>query len=296
MQNKKILFTTDRFEVVDSDGRQGIVPSGLNVVVMPFERDDKGLPKNIGVLREFNPLRSGNYSITLITGGAEGEDPDLLSTAIRETKEESGYDVPDPERWFYLGLLTTSKLVSGECPCFAVDVTTLTPKEKEGDGSEGERKSEFKLVSVKEALQTDDCYVPSVFMRMFRFIFGKEMGEPKEEEKEEQIDPLLKAENLRKRLDIKYLNYDGIIGSAVKEVTAVKVGEGKVNEKKKIEATKKDDVIAAPEIPKTYFIEYYAKEITPDVESIPSEVNGIKIVVTLMDEIPKEEPKKEETK
>ena len=242
---KKIIHKNEQFNVIELNGIQGIEPTDLCVVVMPFEKDQRGLPKNIGVLNEYNPMREGSYSMTLVTGRAEGEDPDVLSTAIRELKEESGYDVPDPERWYYLGLMTTSKFVMQELPCFAVDVTGIEKKEKEGDGSESEEKSKFNMVTVKEALNSNDAFIPTLFMKIFRYIFGFDLSK-------EANDPLETINALKKRLDITYLNIDGVNGSLVRH-----------------------DLQGDP------YIEYTVKEITDDIKSIPSNVEGVNIVIKI---------------
>jgi 8-oxo-dGTP pyrophosphatase MutT (NUDIX family) len=241
---KKVIHKTEYFEVIEKDGMVGIEPIELCVVVMPFERDQRGLPKTLGVLKEYNPMRDGDYSITLVTGRAEGEDPDVLSTAMRELKEESGYDVQDPERWFYLGMMTGSKLVSQELPCFAVDVTGLTKEEKEGDGTKSEAKSEFLMMPVKDALNTNDAFVPTLFMKIFKYIFGFDIGKDEE--------PNDKLNNLKKKLDITYLNIDGVNGSLIRH-----------------------DLQGDP------YIEYTVREITDDVKAIPTQIDGVNIVIKI---------------
>lgn len=246
MKNEKeTVYSTEFFDVIQVGDMVGIEPTELCVVVMPFERDQRGLPKTLGVLKEYNPMRDGNFSITLVTGRAEGEDPDILATAMRELKEESGYDVQETERWFYLGNMTVSKLVMQELPCFAVDVTGLERAQKEGDGSEDEAKSEFIQMQVKEALNTNDAFVPTLFMKIFRYIFGFDIG--KEEE-----TPDDKINLLKKRIDIIYLNIDGVIGSLVRH-----------------------DLQGDP------YIEYTVKEINDDVKTIPSKVEGINIIIKI---------------
>ena len=245
-KEKKIIHKTEYFNVIEKDGMFGIEPTELCVVVMPFEKDQRGLPKTLGVLKEYNPMREGNFSITLVTGRAEGEDPDVLSTAIRELKEESGYDVQDPDRWFYLGLMTGSKVVNQEHPCFAVDVTGLQRAEKEGDGSESEDKSEFIQMTVKEALNTSDAFIPTLFMKIFKYIFGFDIGG------KDEAEPSDKVNSLKKRIDITYLNIDGVIGSLVRH-----------------------DLQGEP------YIEYTVREITDDIKTIPAQVDGVNIIIKI---------------
>lgn len=176
---KEIIYSTDKFDVIEKDDQIGIEPNGVMVMVMPFTTDQRGLPLEIGVLNEFNEFRKGNYTNTLITGMSEDEDPDVLSTAQRELNDMAGYDVPESERWYFLGFITGSKMVQQEIPCFACNITGLTPKVKETEEDVNPEDkvattnvSKFMLIPANDALETDDCFVPTLFMRVFRYIFG----------------------------------------------------------------------------------------------------------------------------
>ena len=245
-EEKEVLHETPYFEVVMNKEMYGVEVADLAVVVMPFEKDKKGLPKSVGILKEYNPMRRGDYSKTLVTGRAEGEDPDVLSTAMRELKEESGYDVTDPDRWYYLGMMTTSKLVDQELPCFAVDVTDIEIGEAEGDGTESEEKSEFTMMSVKEALDTDDCFIPTVFMKIFKYIFGFDL-----DVNTSSVEDRLNY--IKKKLDITYLNIEGVNGSILRY-----------------------DLHGNP------YIEYTVKEITDDIKELIKPItDGVNVVYKL---------------
>lgn len=207
-ENRKVIHQASYFDVVQSGSMVGLELHDVSVVVMAFERDLHGLPKNLGILKEYNPLRRGNYSKTLVTGRTDDEDPDILATAMREFKEESGYDVVDPERWCFLGFMTGSKMVDQEHPCFAVDITGLEAEEKKGDGTESERKSEFKVVTVKEALDTTDCYIPTLFLKMFKYIFNVNDFVQNDED---EVD----VDAVRQKLDKLVMNIEGVNGSLV---------------------------------------------------------------------------------
>jgi len=142
-------------------------------------------------------------------------------------------------------MMTGSKLVMQEHPCFAVDVTGIERAQKEGDGSESEEKSEFIQMPVKEALNTNDAFVPTLFMKIFRYIFGFNMG--KEEASQDD-----KLANLKKKLDITYLNIDGVNGSLVRH-----------------------DIQGEP------YIEYTVREITDDIKSIPAKIEGVNIIIKI---------------
>lgn len=172
MENNKILFEAPNLNVVERDGRVGIVPTYMNVVVMPFVSDNQGLPLAIGILREPNPFREGGFSISLITGTSEDEDPDLLTTAKRELEEESGFKADDNARWYYLGSVTSSKFVDHEQPCFAVDVTGLEKGEPKTDGSEEEKNMEFKFIPANDVVKAKDIFIPGLFLKLFKYVLG----------------------------------------------------------------------------------------------------------------------------
>lgn len=168
--DSNILFENNLFRVEERNGSTGMIPLFTNVVIMPFISDDQGLPLSIGVLKEPNPFREGGMSICLISGTSEEEDPDLLATAKRELKEESGYDVQDNKKWFYLGSVTSSKFVDHEQPCFAVDVTDVTKGEP--DETEKENGMEFKFISANDVVKHKDIFIPGLFLKLFKFVLG----------------------------------------------------------------------------------------------------------------------------
>lgn len=172
MENDKILYESPNLHVIERDGRVGVVPTFTNVVVMPFVSDDQGLPLAIGILKEPNPFREGGFSISLITGTSEDDDPDLLSTAKRELEEESGFKADDNSRWYYLGSVTSSKFVDHEQPCFAVDVTGLEKGEAKTDGSESEKQMVFKFIPANDVVKAKDIFIPGLFLKLFKYVLG----------------------------------------------------------------------------------------------------------------------------
>ena len=172
MENNKILFESPNLNVVERDGRVGVVPTFMNVVVMPFVSDEQGLPLAIGILKEPNPFREGGFSVSLITGTSEDDDPDLLSTAKRELEEESGFKADDNSRWYYLGSVTSSKFVDHEQPCFAVDVTGLEKGEAKTDDSEDEKQMVFKFIPANDVVKAKDIFIPGLFLKLFKYVLG----------------------------------------------------------------------------------------------------------------------------
>jgi 8-oxo-dGTP pyrophosphatase MutT (NUDIX family) len=177
MSNKeeKIITSTPRFDVVEREGKIGIVSTVESVIILPFVTDDQGLPLMLGVLKEKNPFREGGYSVALISGTSEDEDPDFLSTAKRELKEESGYDVSENDKWYFLGTVTASKMVECEHPCFAVDVTGIKKGEATTDGSEQEKLSQFIFIPANDVVKSKDVFLPAIFLKLFKFVVGMDL-------------------------------------------------------------------------------------------------------------------------
>lgn len=137
-----------------------------NVVVIPYiiDSNNKVITK-IGVLNEFNPSRKGNFDLTLVTGSKESIDETVLDTAIREFEEETGHSIKNCEKWSYLGKLTTSKLIQCEHDCFSVDITDSIAKKIPSDKMEA--LSKFKVISLNEAIQTNDAFILSLITKLF---------------------------------------------------------------------------------------------------------------------------------
>jgi 8-oxo-dGTP pyrophosphatase MutT (NUDIX family) len=171
----KTLHETESFHLLDCGGLVGIKPLFTNVVVMPFTSDDQGLPLSVGVLKEPNPFREDGHHISLVTGTTDDEDGDLLSTAQRELYEETGFNVPDIAKWYYLGSVTSSKFVDHEQPCFAVDVTGITKEEPKTDGSPMEQSAEFKFIPANDVIKEKDIFIPGLFLKLFKYVLGMDI-------------------------------------------------------------------------------------------------------------------------
>jgi 8-oxo-dGTP pyrophosphatase MutT (NUDIX family) len=111
--------------------------------------------------------------MTLITGSPDDDDKNIYQTAVRELREESGFEIKDLKRWKFLGSLYTSKMVMNSNPCFAVDITGSVAEEKETDGSQSEKDSKFELISIDNALDLEDSLVSTLFIKTFKNLFNK---------------------------------------------------------------------------------------------------------------------------
>ncbi len=144
-------------------------------MILPFISDDQGLPLMIGVLKEKNLFRDGGNTQSLITGTCDEEDPDYLATAKRELLEESGYDVSDNNKWYFLGTVSGNKFVDKEYPAFAVDVTGIEKGKAEGDGSKQESEAIFHFIPANDVVKAKDIFIPGLFLKLFKFVVGMDL-------------------------------------------------------------------------------------------------------------------------
>ena len=171
----EILFDHPAFSVVNIDGTVGVTMKKISVAVLPYKTDGNGMVKEIGILKEWNPLRPGNYCETLITGTIEYEDDSLLYTARRELKEEGGYTLKeeDNDRWLFLGGIFPYKDSDRLVPVFACDITQLEQTKAEGDGSTQEEKSKLIMTDISKGIASDDGLLLSAFLRLFNYMYAK---------------------------------------------------------------------------------------------------------------------------
>lgn len=171
MANKdKILHSTKEYKLIERDGLIGIKSTVMNIIVMPFTCDSDKLPLSIGIVNNTNPFRGEGKEISLLSGIAEGEDPDLLSSAKRTLLEGSGINVKDTNKWYYLGISTASKFVDSEYPCFAVDITDFE--------NEIDPEKNFSFIPANDAVKTKDIFIPGLFLKLFKYVMGMNITNP----------------------------------------------------------------------------------------------------------------------
>jgi 8-oxo-dGTP pyrophosphatase MutT (NUDIX family) len=168
MSDPKIIHQNDYIEVIQTEDRVAIKQKNPSVMILPYTIDGNGNPLKIGLIAEPSQIKESKITYTVITGSPDDNDDDILETAKRELKEESGYEVEDIEKWDFLGNIHSSKLVVNANPAFGVDVTDFQRGEKEGDGSQNEENTKFYLVDISEALDKDDALISCLFLKIFQ--------------------------------------------------------------------------------------------------------------------------------
>jgi 8-oxo-dGTP pyrophosphatase MutT (NUDIX family) len=155
------------FEIVDKEGFHAIVSKNSGVAVLVYSLDEEGVLDKIGIVTEKNPHFPEKTYSGLVMGSIEPEDPSLLSRAKAELVEESGYDVPEKDRWDFLGEIYTSKLFPESIYCYSVDVTEIPRTAPSGDGSKQEKGIEFSMVPLSKVRQIPDSIFQSCFFKLF---------------------------------------------------------------------------------------------------------------------------------
>ena len=169
--NKEVLYDAKRFNVVKITGDNKIDTTGIefetdNVIVFPYTLDRNGNLEYVGIINEANNLRKNGFSDTVVSGTVE-ENETFLQCAKRELLEETGYNVEENEKWNYCGKISATKACATLHPCFLVDISNLTQQKIKGDGSKGEKLSEFKLVKPSQIIKSTDALVLTMLFKYF---------------------------------------------------------------------------------------------------------------------------------
>jgi len=178
MKEFKTLSEHKYFNVVEVDDMTGLKMNSFGVGILPYTTDEHGMINKVGLLKEYNPFREGDYCHTIITGTIENSDAALLETAKRELQEEGGYVIGDGEinRWIFLGVFFIDKYSDCQVPTFAVDVTGLKAEEPSTDGSKKEKLSQLEFLPTNEVVTTDEALALAAFIRLFNYFYIKTIG------------------------------------------------------------------------------------------------------------------------
>lgn len=112
---------------------------------------------------EWTPPHSHYFKLTSLTGSIEeGDTPHF--TAIKELKEESGYEAPESSLE-YFGFVYPLKSSDYQQHLFAIDLTSLTPGPILGDGTLGEVDATVKWLPPEQAIQVSDPSIACIWAR-----------------------------------------------------------------------------------------------------------------------------------
>jgi 8-oxo-dGTP pyrophosphatase MutT (NUDIX family) len=147
---------------------------GVAVLVYRYEPKGKDLGSMFGLPHaqreylgrfEVCPAHSDVPELCAITGGMDKPDEDAFATAIREVKEEAGFDVTE-QKMLYLGSVRPSKASDKTVHLMAFDVTGLEQGEAVGDGTLGEVGAFTEWVTRREAAFSKDPVLTTMITRL----------------------------------------------------------------------------------------------------------------------------------
>lgn len=153
----KVLFKNDWIQVRESKDKFFFLRrKGKNSVAVLLYRDGE-------VLARYQPMcavevegeSTNRLAPCPITGSVE-ENDSYLNTAIREAKEEAGYDISS--RIESTGSYIVSTQCDEICYTFIADVSSLVPEEAKGDGGYHESISYNKWVKVEDVPKLENVY------------------------------------------------------------------------------------------------------------------------------------------
>jgi len=171
MKEYKVLSEYKYLDIIDINGHVGQKMKSMSVAVMPYTVDSNNMIENVGLLKEFNEFREGDFSYTLITGTIDYEDDSLLFTAKRELLEEGGFEQTENIKWVYLGSFFPYKDSDRQIPTFAVDVTGLEQKEPQTDGSKKEELSKLEMLPASNIMITEEALPLAAYLRLFNYFY-----------------------------------------------------------------------------------------------------------------------------
>lgn len=158
----KELFSSEWLSVIDRNGyifAHEVKGNGKSVSVLPYRYNNDSI--EFLLRKEKCPCWGSESSLCSVTGMIEGEE-DVIETAIRELKEETGYTVTADDLIF-CGTCRTNKACDTEVSLFSVDLTDKEATEAEGDGSENEAAAENLWLP-----DISKCVDPLVFITYYK--------------------------------------------------------------------------------------------------------------------------------
>jgi len=136
---------------------------GQIVVILPYRYNPETNLLEFLLRSEVTPPWGMNESISSITGEVEKDSTSKILDAVRELKEEAGYEV-EPQDMVFLGISRGTKSVDTVYYLFTVELTKIEKKEATGDGT--------KLEAMAHCYWTSDISAavdPMVYVAFYKF-------------------------------------------------------------------------------------------------------------------------------
>lgn len=143
---------------------------GEIVAILPYRNPSNGIYEYL-LKNEMTPCWGLDKKLSAITGGWEGGD--IMADALRELKEEAGYDIWDKNELISLGASYASKSSDTVYSLFSVNLTGKERGEALGDGSRVESESEAVWVKPNKLYEILDPQVSVMYFRLKKYLVSK---------------------------------------------------------------------------------------------------------------------------
>ena len=169
---KKTIVLEGEFEdVVEVQNHYYLVSKKNRVAVVPYTIDGKGLLDKIGVVKDYNYLTE-EYNFTIINGYITTDDGTNLVAANRILHDVTHLDMPNADKWMYLGELFNTLTSDSALEVYCVDLTNKNLKETKKSEA-----MEFEFVDSFTVITSDDTLLLSSYFRLFNYFYTNSLRE-----------------------------------------------------------------------------------------------------------------------
>jgi hypothetical protein len=169
MDNKKIVFDGEFESVIEIDNHFYILNKKDMICVLPYSVDSRGLLDKIGVVKNYDEIEEKNV-LSLINNYLRDDDATNLVAANRMFFEITKTNIPDGNKWMYLGNLNNQMTYDSPMKLYAVDITNLQIQTDE-EVEQKETIKKFVMMDSSKVLQTDDILFLAGYLRLFQFFY-----------------------------------------------------------------------------------------------------------------------------
>jgi hypothetical protein len=168
---KKTVMTGEFEDVVEIANHFFLVSKKNRVAVVPYTIDSKGLLDKIGVVKDYNYLTE-EYNFTIINDYVTTDDGTNLVAANRILHNVTHLDMPNADKWMYLGELFNTLTSDSALEVYCVDLTNKNLKETEKSEA-----MEFEFLDSFTVITSDDTLLLSSYFRLFNYFYTNALRE-----------------------------------------------------------------------------------------------------------------------
>jgi len=162
---KKTVLEGEYEDVVEVQDHYYLISKKHRIAVIPYTIDSKGLLDKIGVVKDYNYLTE-EYNFTILNGYVTTDDGTNLVAGNRILHIITKLDMPNADKWMYLGELFNTLTSDSALEIYCVDLTDKNLKEYEKTES-----GNFEFLDSFTVITSDDSLLLSGYLRLFNFFY-----------------------------------------------------------------------------------------------------------------------------